>query len=56
MRAQYITGEEAKQKRWVSWPHYLVLVCDVFILVGAVRVWVKVKQQLPPEPRRSTCA
>ena len=46
-RAQYITGEEAKQKRFINWPHYLVLVCDVFIVVGAVRVWVEVKQQLP---------
>jgi cytochrome c oxidase subunit 2 len=48
-RAQYITGEEKKQMRFISWPHYLVLVCDVFILVGAVRVWVEVKQHLPSE-------
>lgn len=48
-RAQYITGEEAKQKRFIAWPHYLVLVCDVFIVVGAVRVWVEVKQTLPSE-------
>jgi cytochrome c oxidase subunit 2 len=48
-RAQYITGEEAKQKRFIAWPHYLVLVCDVFIVVGAVRVWVEVKQSLPSE-------
>jgi cytochrome c oxidase subunit 2 len=26
----------------------LVLVCDVFIIVGAVRVWYDVKQNLPP--------
>ena len=49
-RAEYITGEEAKQKRFINWPHYLVLVCDVFIVVGAVRVWVEVKQQLPSGP------
>ena len=48
-RAQYITGEEKKQMRFISWPHYLVLVCDVFIVVGAVRVWVEVKQYLPSE-------
>jgi cytochrome c oxidase subunit 2 len=48
-RAEYITGEEKKQMRFISWPHYLVLVCDVFIVVGAVRVWVEVKQQLPSE-------
>jgi cytochrome c oxidase subunit 2 len=48
-KAQYITGEEKKQMRFISWPHYLVLVCDVFIVVGAVRVWVEVKQELPSE-------
>jgi cytochrome c oxidase subunit 2 len=48
-KAQYITGEEKKQMRFISWPHYLVLVCDVFIVVGAVRVWVEVKQQLPSD-------
>ena len=47
-KAEYITGEEANQKRWVTIPHLLVLVCDVFIIIGAVRVWVDVKQTLPP--------
>ncbi len=46
-RAEYITGEEKTQKRWISLPHLLVLVCDVFIVVGAVKVWYDVKQQLP---------
>lgn len=45
---QYITGEEKSQKRWITIPHLLVLVCDVFIIVGAVRVWYDVKQYLPP--------
>ena len=45
---EYITGEEKSQKRWVTIPHFLVLICDVFIIVGAVRVWVDVKQTLPP--------
>jgi len=47
-RAQYITGEEKSQKRWITIPHLLVLVCDVFIIIGAVRVWYEVKQDLPP--------
>jgi cytochrome c oxidase subunit 2 len=47
-RAAYITGEEKSQKRWITIPHALVLVCDVFILAGAIRVWVNVKQTLPP--------
>ncbi|MEY4578156.1 MAG: hypothetical protein RL701_2859 [Pseudomonadota bacterium] len=48
VRAEYITGEEKHQKRWVGIPHELVLLCDVAIIIGAVRVWVNVKQTLPP--------
>ncbi|MDP6529356.1 MAG: cytochrome C oxidase subunit II [Gemmatimonadota bacterium] len=44
---QYITGEEKRQKRWITIPHLLVLVCDIFIIVGAVRVWYVVKQDFP---------
>jgi cytochrome c oxidase subunit 2 len=47
-RAEYITGDEKHQKAWVAYPHYLVLVCDVLIIVAAVRVWYNVKQDLPP--------
>jgi cytochrome c oxidase subunit 2 len=47
VKAEYVTGEEKSQKRWISWPHMLVLVCDVFILIGAVSVWFDVKQNLP---------
>lgn len=50
-RSQYISGEEKQQKRWISIPHYLVLVCDVVILAGAVRVWYDVKQTLPRPDR-----
>ena len=45
--AQYITGELASEKRWVAWPHHLVLVFDAVILVFAIRVWYIVKQDLP---------
>jgi cytochrome c oxidase subunit 2 len=48
VRAEYITGELKTEKRWITIPHLLVLVCDVFIIVGAVRVWYNVKQELPP--------
>ena len=47
VRAQYITGEEKHQKAWVAYPHYLVLICDVVVIVAAVRVWYNVKQELP---------
>lgn len=46
--AQYITGEEKSQKRFITIPHLLVLVCDVFIIVYAIKAWVDVKQNLPP--------
>jgi len=46
--SQYITGEEKSQKRWITIPHMLVLVCDVFIIYGAVKVWYDIKQYLPP--------
>lgn len=46
-KSQYLTGKEKHVKRWVTIPHALVLVCDVFIIIGSVRVWYDVKQQLP---------
>jgi len=45
---QYLTGDKKEEKRWITYPHLLVLVCDVFIVVGAVKVWYHVKQELPP--------
>lgn len=48
--SEYVTGEEKELKRWVTIPHLLVLVCDLFIIYGAVRVWVDVKQTLPETP------
>jgi cytochrome c oxidase subunit 2 len=50
VRSEYITGEEKDLKRWITIPHMLVLVCDVFILSGAITVWVEVKQTLPEKP------
>jgi len=45
---QYITGEEPQLKRWISIPHYIIIVCDIVILAGAVMVWYNIKQVLPP--------
>jgi len=47
LKSQYLTGKEKHIKRWITFPHALVLVCDVFIIIGSVRVWYDVKQQLP---------
>ncbi|MFO0566061.1 MAG: hypothetical protein U0263_10395 [Polyangiaceae bacterium] len=46
-KAQYITGEKKEEKKWVAYPHYAVLVCDVIIIVFAVKVWMTVKQTMP---------
>jgi cytochrome c oxidase subunit 2 len=47
-QAEYYDGSEWKLKRWVTYPHLLVLFCDIFIIVGAVKVWYDIKQFLPP--------
>jgi len=52
--AQYLTGGEAQPKKFITWIHMLVLVCDVFIVVAAIRVWVEVKQTLPETPETQT--
>jgi cytochrome c oxidase subunit 2 len=45
--AEYITGKEPHLKRWITWPHALIILCDVVLIVGAVRVWYMVKQDMP---------
>jgi cytochrome c oxidase subunit 2 len=47
---QYITGELASEKRWITVPHFAVLLFDVVILFFAVKVWYHVKQELPEAP------
>jgi cytochrome c oxidase subunit 2 len=42
-----VTGKEPHLKRWINIPHALIIVCDVVIIVAAVRVWYMVKQKLP---------
>jgi cytochrome c oxidase subunit II len=46
-KSQYLTGKEKHVKRWITIPHMLVLVCDIFIVVGSIKVWHEVKQSLP---------
>ncbi len=44
----YITGKEKHLKRWINIPHALIILCDLAIIVAAVRVWYNVKQDMPP--------
>lgn len=48
VRARYITGEKTSEMKWVSYPHYLVLLFDIVIVAAALRVWSDVKIDLPP--------
>ncbi|MCX8073370.1 MAG: cytochrome C oxidase subunit II [Candidatus Binatia bacterium] len=50
--AAYITGERKEEKRWISIPHALVIVCDVVLITGAILTWKAVKQDLPPADER----
>lgn len=47
VKAMYISGEDPKEKRWVSIPHYITLAFDVWVMVTAVGVWQNVKQTMP---------
>jgi len=52
VKAQYVTGEKASEKKWISYPHYLVLLFDVIIVIAALRVWHEVKIDFPPAEDR----
>lgn len=47
VNAQYVTGDEHRENRWVHWPHYAVIAFDVLIIVVTVRIWIDVKIDLP---------
>src|SRR4029079_9937027 len=47
VRGKYISGESWKETRWVSLPHYAILIFDVIIIIAAVKVWVEIKQTMP---------
>jgi len=42
----YMTGE-GHEKHWIHVPHWLIIVCDVFLIFGAVQVWNMVKIDMP---------
>ena len=48
VKGLYVSGEKASEKKWIAYPHYLVLVFDVIIVVAALRVWYDVKINMPP--------
>lgn len=45
--AQYVTGNEKHLKRWITVPHALIILCDLVVIGGAMKVWYDIKQDLP---------
>ena len=48
-KALYVTGNEPELKRWITIPHNLIILLDLVIIAGAVRVWYMIKQDLPEQ-------
>jgi cytochrome c oxidase subunit 2 len=46
-KSMYITGTEHQYMKWIHRAHVPILIFDVIIVVMAVNVWYKVKQDLP---------
>lgn len=48
-KAGYVEGKSKEEKKWITIPHFLIILCDIVLLAGAVKVWnhVKIHQ---PEP------
>lgn len=47
VKAQYISGEEHHEAKWIHWPHYAVIGFDMLVIVFAVQAWHEVKIKLP---------
>jgi cytochrome c oxidase subunit 2 len=47
VKSEYVTGKEPHLKRWITIPHFLIIVCDVFIVAGSFYFWTNVKLTLP---------
>ena len=48
VKAKYIAGEQHHETRWIHIPHYLVILCDIVIIVYTIIVWNDIKLNLPP--------
>jgi cytochrome c oxidase subunit 2 len=46
-KALYVTGNEPELKRWITWPHAVIIALDLVLIAGAVNVWMTIKQYQP---------
>ena len=47
VKASYITGEKKEEKKFINIPHFIIIFFDVFLIIGAIKVWVHIKQHMP---------
>ncbi len=50
-KALYVTGNEPELKRWITWPHAVIIALDLILIAGAVNVWMQIKQNQPDTDR-----
>ena len=48
-KAGYLEGKTKEEKKWITIPHFLIILCDVVLVVGAIKVWNNIKIY-QPEP------
>ncbi len=47
VKSEYVDGTNKRHKRWISIPHFLIIACDIVLIIGSAKVWYKIKQSLP---------
>jgi cytochrome c oxidase subunit 2 len=47
-KAAYIEGKSKEEKKWITIPHFLIILCDIVLVSGAIKVWNSVKLDMPP--------
>jgi cytochrome c oxidase subunit 2 len=47
VKSQYIDGSNPKHKRWITYPHFAILACDVALIYFAIAAWHHVKMTMP---------
>lgn len=46
-KAQYVTGEKKEEKKWISTPHYIIILFDIVLIAASMKVWYDIKQDMP---------
>src|SRR5256885_13549869 len=47
----HIIGEEHELHRWITIPYFLVILCDIVIIIPTIIFLYNIKQSMPPADR-----